>query len=140
MYILLFFVLFLFINFIYNYRNYRKCDKHMKRFEKWLFEEDYERDLSLDKPNVKKLVKNAGFYGGLVPVTRPMGLGQVLNAQINPIDQYPDRTLDIAGAIRRQLANAKGVYWERMLFSINPFLWIEFILYLPSNIIKYLGF
>src|SRR5690606_35006346 len=81
-----------------------------------------------------------GYNDIFIPVTRPLGLGQIANANINPIDQYPNRMSDVAYAINSQLQSSKGVYKQRMLFSINPLLWLEFIIFLPSNIIKYLGF
>lgn len=95
--------------------------------------------ITSDRNRVKKLVQNAGYYDVIIPVTRPMGLGQIVNANINPIDQYPNRMSDIATGIINQLESSRGVYKDRMLFSIHPLLWIEFIIYLPSKTIKYLG-
>lgn len=140
MYVLLFIFILLIVNLIYNFWNYKQCEKHIKRFTSWLLDKEFNEDITADRPIVKRLVKNAGCYDVSIPVTRPMGLGQIINANINPIEQYPNRMSDIVSAILNQLESSKGVYKQRMAFSINPILWIEFIIYLPSNVIKYLGF
>lgn len=47
MYIVLFIVFLLLVNLFYNYWNYKQCAKHIKRFQKWLYEEDFKGDYNI---------------------------------------------------------------------------------------------
>lgn len=132
-------IIFLTLNIIYNYYCYRQCSYFLTEFNRWLFEKDYKGNLEMERERAIQLVKQAGIYDVLIPTTRAIGYGQVVNANINPMQQFPNRMSDIAGQIVRQLESAKGVYKQRMKYSYNPILWIEFIMFLPSKVITYLG-
>src|SRR5690625_2917945 len=108
LYVFLFIVAILVINFIYNYWNYIQCEKYIRLFDKWLFDESFEGSLDEEKSQVVKLVKNAGCYDVLIPQTRATAYGQIVNANINPIEQFPNRISDIAATINKQILSAKG--------------------------------
>lgn len=133
------FIIFLTLNAVYNFYCYRQCSYFLKEFNNWLYDEDYKGNLEMERERAIQLVKQAGVYDVLIPTTRAIGYGQVVNANINPMQQFPNRMLDVATQIVRQLESAKGVYILRIKYSYNPILWIELFIFLPSKIITYLG-
>lgn len=57
MYVLLFIFILLIVNLIYNFRNYKQCEKHIKRFTSWLLDKEFNEDITADRPIVKRLEK-----------------------------------------------------------------------------------
>lgn len=133
------FIILLILNAIYNYYCYAQCNHYLKEFNNWLYDDNYKGNLEMERERVIQLAKQAGVYNVLIPTTRAIGYGQVVNANVNPMNQFPNRMSDVAFQIIRQLESAKGVYRQRMKYSYNPILWIEFITFFPSKIINYLG-
>jgi hypothetical protein len=70
----------------------------------------------------------------------PAGYGQISTGTISVINNMFN-TDDIR--IRNQMTafffEAQGVYWHRAWCSFNPLYWIQTILYLPREVIEYVG-
>lgn len=127
------------LNFIYQYHQYRRCEKFKTWYEKWLLDANFKKDLNQYRMELKSLIYRAGLKNIKIPFEEPIGGGHIRTMTINPIDQFPTRIQVIAFSILRNISAAQGVYKKRMWASINPIQWIEFIIFLPSIILSYLG-
>lgn len=129
----------LIFNFIYQLYQANRCEKLQEWYERWLLDENFKKDLNEYKMEVRNLVNKAGFKDEGMPFEEPIGGGHIRTMTIVPIDQFPTRVEVIAITILRTLSAAKGVYKKRMLASVNPIKWLEFLFFLPAIILNYLG-
>jgi hypothetical protein len=101
--------------------------------EGWLF---YEK-----KQEIKELFEKAGIKSGQLPIMQPVGYGYVQSLNIDIVEnmantQYPAIIGHMIGCFKQAI----GVYKRRLKDSINPFYWLELIIYLPQKTIEYIGF
>lgn len=85
------------------------------------------------------LFKKAGIKDTQVPVSQPVGFGQVANFNASVFHNFPAPIALIALPASQMFRNAIGIYKTRMLESINPIYWISLIIFLPRNILSYIG-
>lgn len=126
------------VKFILNIRKFFLCKRYLNQFEDWL---NNECNISLveKQPIIKKLVEDAGYGKGLVHHTATLGHGYIAPYKVNPMDAFPNRYQHIAMGIFSNISSAIGVYKQRAFESFSPIFWIEFLIYLPKNILNYLG-
>lgn len=136
----IFFILMLLINFIYNLSKFKQCIKFINWYEKWLIDPSFTVNLAEYKSDVKSLVENAGIKNKKIPYEEAIGLEYARTMTIDPIEQFPHRVDVIAITILRTLSDAKGIYRKRMYSSFNPIAWVETVLTLPKMIMRYTGF
>lgn len=84
-------------------------------------------------------IKFSGIKDRYIPISQALGFGQIANVNISIFENLLNPRQDIASAVMELLLEAKGNYWSRFVNSINPLYWFRIILYLPKNIISFLG-
>ena len=94
------------------------------------------------------LFKEAGLKDSGVHVTTKSRL--VLRTALQDIPQYQQQNIsvfdnltfnhqDIIPAVNGLFLKAKGIFRHRLKEGISPLFWIQYILQLPSHLLKYLG-
>lgn len=68
-----------------------------------------------------------------------LGYGYVHPASANYYDNIFFPNEEIFGWVNESFTIARGYYKNRMFESFNPMYWIRLIIFLPKNIISYLG-
>jgi hypothetical protein len=53
---------------------------------------------------------------------------------------FPSKSADHAMTAMRDFQDAMGIYRRRIFESFNPLYWINLVLFLPKNILGYVGF
>ena len=91
------------------------------------------------RTQILNYIKYAGVKDKHLPVTQAVGYGQIASANASIFDNILNNRQDIAGMAIECLLEAKGNYWSKFINSFNPFYWIRFILFIPKNILSYLG-
>jgi len=84
------------------------------------------------------------FEGGGVKVRRvthvdPIGFGKIQHGRVSVFDNFPHKRRDMAELIISSFHQGIGVYRSRIFETFSPIYWIEFIIYLPRNILKFIG-
>ena len=88
-------------------------------------------------PEIIDLFRKAGQRSTTITRVEPAGLGFARTLQINlfrNITLNDEGVYSVTSAIFKQ---AIGVYKKNIYDAFNPFYWLEFLIYLPQNIIKY---
>lgn len=87
---------------------------------------------------ISKSVLNAGIHDIVHSFMKPVGYNHVQEQKMSVLENllyYKDvNTLLQANDLMRR---AKGYYWFESIKSINPIFWIEFIVFLPKEIVNY---
>lgn len=91
------------------------------------------------KQHVVKLWKRAGISDVYMPMTKPLGFGQIANMNVSIFTNFPSLQKAQFVAALNLFDEAKGVYKSRILESVNPLFWIDLLVFLPKNILLYLG-
>lgn len=112
----------------------------MNRYHLWLSAEDKEWGLVQYQKEVEELITAAGVQDASVPVVKPVGFGHFLKATTSLLLNFPGTDGESAALMTGMFHKAIGVYRRRMWQSLNPIWWMEYIVYLPANMIKYVGF
>ena len=120
-----------------NLFRFFRCKHFLGEYYKWL--QGTELNLVESQSEVIELFKKAGIRDALVPHAAPMGYGQVLTGTVGVFVNFPSNRQDAAQIIINMFHRAIGIYRRRIWQSVNPFSWIEFIIYLPQNTLLFLG-
>lgn len=91
------------------------------------------------RQEVLELFKKAHVKNAYIPISEPTGYGQIVNMNVDVFSMFPSDLLVISGPAIKMFSEAQGVFRKNMFDSINPIFWIEFLIFLPKNLLIYLG-
>lgn len=91
------------------------------------------------KNTILNYIKYAGIKDKTIPISQPLGLGQIATGNVSIFQNLLNQREDFAFHAMDCLLEAKGNYWSNFLNSVNPFYWLRIFLYIPRNILTYLG-
>ncbi|CAM3025215.1 TPA: hypothetical protein JBD00_10065 [Legionella pneumophila subsp. pneumophila] len=113
-----------------------------KKYQVYMKAKSQEADIIPDflekVPEIIELLKQAGQKSKIISRLQDTGLGYVQNLQGDLFENITTRDSEIYTEISTRLKYAMGVYKKRMCESVNPVYWIEFLIFLPKNIVEYL--
>jgi hypothetical protein len=95
--------------------------------------------ISENQIEIRKVVINTGVGDQITSYMEPVGLGHAQQQSISALDNLAFLNIEIMKTGREIVNRAKGQYRIQAMKSFNPIFWIEFILFLPKEILKYLG-
>jgi len=88
---------------------------------------------------MRKLIYDAGLGNASIPITQPSGYRQIASFNAKITDNLGNRREDMVSATISILDQTVGVFRMRMMESLSPRFWIEFVVFLPRNVVQYLG-
>ena len=89
---------------------------------------------------IKELFAKANIADSRIPFAQPIGYGQISTGMASVFENMFVNDADIISKILIKFDESIGVFRKRILQNFKPVFWIETIIFLPKNIIKYLGF
>jgi len=125
------------IKVVINLAKLLQCKRIQKKYNKWLKNPTW--DLIEYKSRIQKLWKDAGVKDCSLPLVEPVGLGQVMTASFSVMNSFPNLRNDSVNLTISMFHEAIGTYRTRMLETLNPLFWIEFIFQIPRKILVYIG-
>ncbi len=123
--------------FFLNLFRFFRTKHFLDWYSSWLKTKEW--DLVQYQAEVVELFKKANVTDASVPVVEPVGFGRVMTTTTSIFINFPSQDLNTATLLISCFHKAIGVYRRRIWQSINPFWWIEFLIFLPVNVINYLG-
>lgn len=90
-------------------------------------------------PQMRKLIFDAGLGNASIAVCEPIGYKRIASFNARVADNLDNRRADVVTAAVSLLDQTVGVFRMRMMESVSPRFWIEFVLFLPRNTVQYLG-
>lgn len=133
-------VIFLFIvavKFLLNLYNFTRIKTLNKYHLDWLAGE--RDDFMLHRQEVLNLFQKAHIKNLYTPATQRIGYGKIASMDIDVFTMFPSRLEIIACPANDMFKEAEGVFRKNLFDSVNPIYWIDFILFLPKNLLLYLG-
>lgn len=91
------------------------------------------------RQEVIELFRKAHVKNAYIPVSEPTGYGQIVNMNVDVFSMFPSEFSIISAPAIKMFSEAQGVFRKNMFDSINPIFWIEFLIFLPKNLLIYLG-
>lgn len=115
--------------------------KELQHYEKEFiaFLSDEPSKIDEHKMQTIALLKKAGIPDSQMPVTQPVGFGHIASFNASVYHNFPMAERTIAEPALLMFKNAIGVYKSRMIEAINPLYWIDLIVFLPKNLLAYIG-
>lgn len=92
-----------------------------------------------NKSFVIELFKKAGIKDSFIPVSQPVGYGQVANINASVFTMFPSNRNIFIPTIMRNFSEAIGVYKRRMMECFSLLYWIKCVIFLPQKILIYLN-
>lgn len=140
MYILWIAIYILLYKFLTNVIRYFQVKRYMNRYLKWLHENGKVKFfVAEDKAIVKRLINRASVNDARVGYAEPLGYGQISRGMASVLENYPSNMASMAPLMVRMFEEALGVYKLRCFETFSPLYWIEFVIFLPKNLLVYLG-
>lgn len=136
--ILYLFVAVILLKILYNVRNLIWTQIYLSNYEEFLTKQKgwYIQE---HRQKIIKLFKMAGLENFLIPSAEPMGFGFVNTGGFTLFENLSVLRTDVAAMVIKCFKEARGVYRSRIFESLSPIYWIESVVNLPKNILKYLG-
>lgn len=128
-----------------NWR-YRKRLRDLRQVYQQYLEDtvakDHKPDWSIveQKEEVVELFRRAGLSDSRIVRPKLIGYGQVHNQELGIFDNIVSDDGEITIKVVHYFHMADGVYTKRIKEAFSPFYWTETILFLPSKLMKYVGF
>lgn len=127
-------VLIKFVLNLYNFLRIKKlCSYHLE------FLSDKRPDFTKYRQEVLSLFKKAHIKNVCTPATQPVGYGKIATMNVDVFTMFPSNLQIIAVPAHGMFNEAQGVFKKNMCDSINPIYWLDFLVFLPKNILIYLG-
>jgi hypothetical protein len=135
--IVIFFGFVILAKFSINLSRYLACNRYRKIYNSYLEKPGWK--IEEIQPQIAKLFEEAGVGDSFVPFVEPVGYGHIMTANVSALENIAVRRQDVVLNIISMFHRAKGIYSSRIIDSINPLYWIMFVIFLPKNIVQYLG-
>lgn len=128
-----------FLRAVYNLYYFVWAGIYIKKYKHYL---DNQKDWYITKKrqSIVTLLERADIEDSFLPYAEPIGYGQLQTGNISVFKNLAMLRTDVCGIVSQQLVEAQGVFLSRVLNSFNPIFWFELIIFLPKNILTYLGF
>lgn len=91
------------------------------------------------KAEVIELFKKANIKDYSIPTMKLLGYGQAAHYNASAFANYPNINKDFFIAYVSMFDEAIGTYKRRAWEVLNPFYWIDLIIFAPKNILNYIG-
>ena len=130
-FIILFKIIYNFYYYILIKRYFKKYHEYIKDQKGWYIQGH--------RQNIIKIFQKANLKDIQISNVEPVGLGYV---NTNPISLFANIAAlreDIASGVVKYFMESQYVFRNRIIEAVNPFYWIESLIYLPKIILKYLG-
>lgn len=123
-------------SFLQNYLRYRKSVNLLLKYQEYV--EDPNIVFLQETHKIKNLFKKAGVKAPVHPTAIPVGMS-IQHGVYSTVDNLNIRTEEVIYSIVNSFHETIGVYRDRIVNSINPLYWVEFIFFLPKFLFEYLG-
>ncbi|HMJ46800.1 MAG TPA: hypothetical protein VK498_05690 [Ferruginibacter sp.] len=114
-----------------------RIKKYFKLYKVYLDTPDYK--FHKYKSQIVQLFKDADLPDFGIQRLEPAGYGQLKQINAGGYQNITVRENDIVAAVTSRFHEAEGVFRYRMLQSINPLFWIEFVFKLPQYLLEFVG-
>lgn len=91
------------------------------------------------QPELVQLLKKSGITRPTVTTAIPIGYNHIRTGNVDVWDNMFVNRVDVAQLMIASIERARGVFKLRLKQTINPFYYVEGIIFLPQTILKYLG-
>ncbi len=125
------------LKLVINLWNFVQCKRHLCEYTRYI--ENPTWRFVEHRPQIVQLMKGAGITDKFVSDTKHIGYGLIQPYRLSVLDCMDMERDDIFGLMTRNFHEAIGVYRSRMWETVNPLYWVEWIIYLPREVVGYFG-
>ncbi len=136
MLILSFFGIIFFIKLSINLYKWMLAKKYLRLYEDFLKSSGF--NLAENEKNILKLVREAGIDDSYVTVFETTDIGFTTKATVSVFNNLKSKRKEFAQIFLGDLHTTIGVYKSRATETINPFYWLDLLVFLPKHFINYL--
>lgn len=112
------------------------------KYYKFLYDDFIENnsdDIFQHRNHVVELFKKANIPNLSYPITQYTGCNMVSNGHTSIFTTFPTKDVRFLQPTEIAFKDAIGIFRGRIFECFNPVYWIECILFLPKNVLKYLN-
>lgn len=126
---------------LYYFYYYKRGKHYEEAYIQYISKQDDETSTKLAEfhTQIKQLFRLAGLSSVTIPYVDTLGLGQIARGHMSPSDNMNNLREDVVSANLRSFERAIGVCKSKAIQSFNPIFWAESFIYLPTNVLSYLG-
>lgn len=137
--IIILFVIIICIKVIYNFYYFLLAKWFLKKYKYYIEENRKDFYISNNRQRIVQLFKKSNIKDTHRSHVESLGLGYVGTSSISLFENISGLREDIVNLVFANLQEACSVFRSRILESFNPVYWGELIIFLPKNILVYLG-
>jgi len=125
---------------ITNLINFYNAKKLLDLYITWLAQNKDYKKLAQEKQTFNELIKKANITDPHIQTVQPMGYGKLASFKASIAENFPSRLADFASVTQETLLQIQGIFKKRCWETFNPLYWLNLLIYLPQNLLQYLGF
>lgn len=136
-FILIFIAFLVSFKVVYNYRRYNRLKFLLCEFQKWILKKEnvFENDFMIHKAEIIELLEQAQLKNVYIKLKSDDETANAVKFQLNMLDRELVDTLHTEQIIKEAI----GKYQLELKKSKSVGYWIEAIVFLPRNLLNYLG-
>ncbi|TRZ77356.1 hypothetical protein D4R87_02865 [bacterium] len=123
---------------IYNIRNLFWIKRYLSKYESYL-SNNKEWYIQENRQNIVKLFEKANLKDAHISSIEPAGYGLVRTGQYSLFNNPTLLREETVKLVYRYFKESQEVFKNRVMESFSIFYWIELLVYLPKEILKYFG-
>jgi len=125
------------IRFLINLSRYLQCWNYLEEYKQYI--EGGGWKIVENSLQIIKLFQDAGVEDTTVSHIEEIGYGHLQSFRPSVFRNISNKREDIVRHVLAMFHQAMGSYRSRMYETINPIFWIESLIFLPRQLLKYLG-
>lgn len=126
-----------FIKYSSNYFYKKQIIKYRKLHENWLKNGDDK--FYLHQASIIALFKKANLPTHSIPIIQAKGYNHYVRTKIDSFNNFPSHIKDLLVVHLKYYDLAESVFHSRKNDAINPFYWINLIVFAPKKLLEYLN-
>lgn len=124
------------LKFSFNFQNYIRTKKLHSSFLDFIHGQN--SNIQSHSQEVLELFKKAHIPDKRIPASERVG-AQIFSAVVSVQSMFPSTRADFAAETICMFESAEGVFRKNLIDSFNPLYWIELLVFLPKNLLVYIG-
>lgn len=136
--IIIIFGSFVLLKVLYNAYYYLLAKNFLKKYEEYITNQK-SWYITENRQRIVHVFKKANIIDNSFPNVQLVGYGYVRTGSISMFDNISSLRKDVVECVFTGFKEAKAVFKNRIIEAFNPIYWVELIIYLPKNILTYLG-
>ena len=127
------------LRLVYYFYYYLLAKRYYKKYDQYVKNDQDNWYIRENRQNIAELFKKAEIKDSQIPYADAIGLGMVNSGHFSVFENLYLLRGDVMNIINGYFKESINVFRKKIINTFNPIYWIDFVIYLPKKVLKYLN-